>query len=224
VNKSSEILVGASAGLIVGIAMRLGLAFAWPSMTEEPAQPLTPVTATAPVHVNTVAAEIRQATSLPSAEARAAVEAGTVKYIIRGKAKSDETQVARILLDLGSVVLCRESENIRIWSSDRWQTIKSFEQLSGYAVGRAWEVANHDALGPAGAQLTSSAQTFLLMPAEQELRLIAAVEKVLPTPLIDHVRIEILVERTPGGHVRWTLQRAVRRDNTQLLPNSPLPI
>jgi hypothetical protein len=178
----------------------------------------------AQVNSSVVPAEIRQAAPLPSPEARAALEAGAVKFIIRGETNSEETEVARILLNSGALPLCQNGETISVLRSGHWEPVRNLDQFSQYAAGRAWELAQRDALGAAGNQLPASAKTFLLMPIEQELRLVGAVEKALPSPLSEHSRIEIMVQRTPGGHVRWTLQRAIRRDNTQILPNTTLPI
>jgi len=223
--RGTEIITGVATGLTLGLVVRVVLG-AWAPPVEEGARTsAAPRNAVLP-HSNPemVSAEIRQTTQLPSVEGRAAVEAGSVRFVIRGGANSDETEVARILLDLGSVALCRDGETISVWRSGHWDPIRSLDQFSGYAVSRAWELANHEALGAASEQLSSSASTFLLMPLQQELRLVGAVEKALPAPLIDHTRIEIMVERTPGGHIRWTLQRVVRRDGAQMLSNTTLPI
>lgn len=223
-NRKSEVVVGASAGLVVGITVRVVISLLSPQISQECFKSRVPAEVAGSNRSNTAAAEIRQAAERPSAEAQAAVASGAVKFIIRGSSKSDETEVARILMDLGAAALCQEGEKVMLWDSDVWKPITTLDQLSGYAIGRAWEVANHAALGRVGDQVSRSAQLFLLLPADQELRLTAAVEKVLPSPLANHSQIEIVVERSQGGHVRWTLHRVVRRDSGDLLLDTKLPI
>jgi hypothetical protein len=62
------------------------------------------------------------------------------------------------------------------------------------------------------------------MPVQEELNLVGAVEKALSTPLANCSRIEVTVERTHAGHVRWVLQRACRSDNTAVNLNVTLPL
>ena len=218
-----EVITGLASGVAVGLALRLamGTLIAPVEQVVKSAPP-----AVEPAHANppTAVAEIRQATESPSAEARAAVEGGAIKFIIRGGANADESEVATILLQSGALPLCHDGQTISIWNVERWEPLRTLDQLSQYAVGRAWELTRHASLGPAGNQLPASASIVLVMPIQQEMRLVGAVERALASPLINHSRIELAVEKTPGGHIRWTLQRAIRRDNSQLLPNIILPI
>ena len=219
------ILVGAGTGALVGLALRLMFG-GWSPASTDNGDNRAASSALAPSKADLVVvpAEIRQAATTPSAEARAALEGGAVKFIIRGAGSSDETDVAQVLLGLGALPLCQDRGTMSVLRSGRWELVRNLDQFSQYAVGRAWEFSRRNALGIAGEQLSPSAKTYLLMPLEQELRLVGAVERALSTPLAEHSRIEITLERTPGGHVRWTLVRATRHDNSEILPNPSLPI
>jgi hypothetical protein len=73
--------------------------------------------------------------------------------------------------------------------------------------------------------LPRAAQVFLVLPTDQEMRVVGAVEQALrPRPLSDYGRIELTLEKTHGGHVQWALQRVVRQDNAELFPRTILPI
>ena len=142
-----ELLAGTAGGAVVGVIARLMISLMW--SPETPAaidnQPPT-VPAAQSKGLQGMVVEIQQAAQMPSAEARTAVETGSVKFIIRGKNKADDSDVARILLDMGALPLSREGNVVRMWTSDGWQTVKTFDSLSGYAIGRAWEVVNHNSL------------------------------------------------------------------------------
>lgn len=224
-NTRIAILTGAVSGTLVGLVLRLVLGGWWPASPDEGDRLAASSNATpSNADLSVVPAEIRPSASMPSPEARAALEGGSVKFIIRGAGTSDETDVAQVLLDLGAMPLCQDGAAMSVWRSGRWEPVRNLDQFASFAVGRAWALARRDALGPAAEQLSTSAKTYLLMPLEQELRLVGAVERALPAPLAEHSRIEITVEKTPAGHLRWTLIRATRRDSSQILPNTTLPI
>lgn len=213
-------IIGSASGLIVGVALRLLLGFWGAPSTKVLMTSATKTSASTNTTPRMISAEIRKTAPMPSAAARTAVEDGAVKFIIRSPSNSNESSVAKILLDLGSIALCRSGDGIRVWSNGQWQKVRALKQLSGYAVGRAWELQNCAALGDAAKRLPKGATTYLVMPVAQELRLVGAVERALPVSLTNETRIVIRVERTPGGHVRWILQRAIGRDGTEISPNT----
>jgi hypothetical protein len=226
---SREITGGGLAGLVLGLSLRIIVALyasakmpaievptiRLPQMTEGGAESKTE-------------ADIRQAAGSPSAEARAAVEAGIVKFVIRPGPNGDDADVARILLELGAVPICQNGDALCVWkaSEGQWVPIRSSKDLNGYEIARAWALPRQNVLGSAAANLPSSAQVFLVLPTEQEMRVVGAVEQALqPHPLSEYARIELTLEKTPGGrHVQWALQRAVRQDSAELRPGTVLPI
>jgi hypothetical protein len=223
-----EITGGGVAGLVLGLSLRIIVALcASPRIPAiEAAAPRLPHTAEDPADSQT-ATDIRQAAGSPTREGRAAVEAGSVKFVIHPGPNADDADVARILLELGAIPICQNGDALSVWkaSEGQWVPIRSSEDLSGYGIARAWALPHPNVLGSAAANLPPAAQVFLVLPSDQEMRVVGAVEQALrPRPLSDYGRIELTLEKTPGGHVQWALQRVVRQDNAELFPRTILPI
>ncbi len=223
-----EITAGGIAGLTLGLLVRITLGlFAAPDAAKV-------TLLTTPSHQteqrpsdSTPSVDIRQAAYAPSREARKAVEGGVVKFIIRPGPNANNADVARILLRLGALPVSQNGEVFSIWNSaeSQWEQIRSAKNLSGYAVSRAWELPHREALEEQAAKLPLSAMVFLALPNDQELRLVGAVEHALePLALADFGRIELTLVKTFGGHIQWTLERAVRRDDSEIAPNIILSI
>jgi len=223
-----EIAGGGVAGLALGLSLRIMVvSCVSPKMPaiEKPTPRLPQMTE---AHADSqMAADIRQAVSSPSAEARAAVEAGTVRFVIRPGPNADDAEVARILLELGAMPIYQNGDALSLWkaSEGQWVPVRSSEDLSGYGTARAWALPHPDVLGSAAASLPRAAQVFLVLPIDQEMRVVGAVEQALrPRPLGDYGQIELTLKKTPGGHVQWALQRVVRQDNVEVFPRTILPI
>jgi hypothetical protein len=223
-----EITGGGAAGLVLGLSLRIIVVLCDSPRVPaiETAAPQFPQTAEDRAG-SQMTADIRQAAGSPSTEARAAVEAGSVKFVIRPGPNAEDADVARILLELGAMPISQNGDALSVWkaSEGQWVPVRSAEDLSGYGIARAWALPHSDGLGSAAARLPRAAQVFLVLPSDQEMRIVGAVEQALrPRPLSDYGRIELTLEKTPGGHVQWALQRVVRQDNAELFPRTILPI
>ncbi len=223
-----EITAGGVAGLTLGLVLRITIVFVAAPDAAKVATTATPpqLTEQRPSDASPPA-DIRQAAYSPSTEARTAVEGGVVKFVIRPGPNSDNAGVARILMRLGALPVSRNGEVLSIWNSaeSQWEQIRSAESLSGYAISRAWELPHRESLEKQAAKLPASAMVFLALPTDQEMRLVGAVEHALqPHPLAGYGRVELTLAMTSGGHIQWTLQRAVRRGGSEIVPNVMLSI
>jgi hypothetical protein len=224
-----EVTSGALAGATVGLALRLAIgiiSLLRAQVADKAKMPPAPV----PVeeHANpTLQAEIRHAPVAPSSEAKAAVETGAVKFIIRPGPDAGDATVAEILLELGAIPICQNGDTIRVWSStaNDWLPVQRSQDLNGYAIGRAWTLPHPQVLRPAATKVPPSSSIFLVLPSTEELRVVGAVEQSLsPHPLTDYGRIELILGRTRAGHVQWILSKAILHDNSELAPGLVLPI
>jgi hypothetical protein len=223
-----EITAGGIGGMALGVVLRITVVFfAAPDPTTVAHTTTPPRKVEQPPSDSPLTVEIHQAAYAPSTEARNAVESGAVRFVIRPGPNSDNSDVARILLRLGALPVSQNGEMLFIWNSGegQWEQIRSPETLSGYAISRAWELPHREAVEEQAAKLPASALVFLALPNNQEMRLVGAVEHALqPHPLADYGRVELTLANTSGGHIQWTLQRAVRRDDSEIVPNIILAI
>lgn len=214
-----EFIVGGLAGMTVGLVLRCIVGQRIPIDLTQTVITLSPAAAGQSV-------DIRREVTTPSPEARTAVEAGEVKFIISGR-NSNDMEVARILLELGSLPIYQAGNDLCIWKEpeSRWMPARTAAEFSGYSIGRAWTLPNPDVLGQAATALPSSAEVFLALPSQEEMRIVSAVEQALrPRPLSAYSRIDLTLEKTPGGHIQWALKRATCSDKTEISPNIILPI